>query len=42
MYTKKQQKSDKRFNFGYVEYLPKDFDKKSKLQRNCCDLYDLF
>ena len=30
MYTKKQWKSDTHFNFGYVEYLPKDFDKNEK------------
>lgn len=30
MYTKKQWKSDAYFNFGYVEYLPKDFDKNKK------------
>ena len=30
MYTKKKWNSDKYFNFGYVEYLPKDFDENKK------------
>lgn len=30
MYEKKKWNSDKYFNFGYVEYLPKDFDANKK------------
>ena len=30
MYTKHMWKSDKYFNFGYVKYLPKDFDENKK------------
>ncbi len=35
MYTKKQWKSDAYFNFGYVEYLPKDFDKNLDMLSTC-------
>ena len=30
MYTKHKWSSDKHFNFGYVKYLPKDFDENKK------------
>ena len=30
MYTKHKWKSDKYYNFGYVQYLPKNFDETKK------------
>ena len=30
MYTKHKWESDRHFNFGYVKYLPKDFDENKK------------